>query len=320
MKEKDYRSFEAFEDNFSMSESAIDMRYTIRWNGRDIPEKENLSEHTHHVACLTFEFIDEYEKKGLVFDDASKLRMIKCALLHDVSELYFGDVLASTKNAYPMIRELIDNQEDKFMKNKIPGLTDIEEALVNIADKYSCYQFLKRLVSSHFCNDYIKYLYINSKNWTAEARRKFETLAGIYKETYDTMIADDPIVRLSKGYEADAGTDIILDEDVEFLPHSTTEVSLNWNYNPKEGETGLLLLRSSAGKKGLSINTSPIDPGFEGNTTAIIQNHSDEIITYKKGESFCQLVVLPFIKIDAPVRKDGVRGSGKYGSSGKVGE
>ena len=55
------------------------------------------------------------------------------------------DVLASTKNAYPMIRELIDNQEDKFMKNKIPGLTDIEEALVNVADKYSCFASFKGL-------------------------------------------------------------------------------------------------------------------------------------------------------------------------------
>ena len=146
MREEDYRSFELFEDNLSLSKSALDMRNLIRWNGRDIPEKENLAEHTHHVVCLTLEIIEEYEQKGITFEDSSKLRMIKCALLHDVSELYFGDILASTKNTYPMIRELVDSQEEKFMKKKIPGLTNIEQALVNIADKKSCSQFLMNLL------------------------------------------------------------------------------------------------------------------------------------------------------------------------------
>lgn len=317
MREEDYRSFEQFEDNLSLSKSALDMRNLIRWNGRDIPDKENLAEHTHHVVCLTLETIEQYEEKGITFEDSSKLRMIKCALLHDVSELYFGDILASTKNTYPVIRELVDSQEEKFMKKKIPGLTEIEQALVNIADKKSCSQFLMNLLSSRYCNEYIKSLYNNSKLWVKEAVDKFERLIGYNQETIDLTTNDD-IVRLQKGYEADAGTDIILDHDVEFLPHSTTEVSLNWNYNPREGETGLLLLRSSAGKKGLAINTSPIDPGFEGNTTAIIHNHSDEIIRYNRGESFCQLVVLPFVSVDAPHRRSGARGTRKYGSSGAV--
>lgn len=317
MREEDYRSFEHFEKNFNLSDSALDMRGLIRWNGRDIPEKENLAEHTHHVVCLLMDLLDEYQARGITYESESIVRMTKCALMHDVSELYFGDVLASTKNTYPVIRQLIDEQEDKFMKNKIPGLLECEEALVNVADKLSCFKFLKRLVSSHFCNDYIKSLYNNSKKWVAEAREKYEKLVGLTWCTEDDGI---PVHRLSKGYAADAGTDIILDHDVEFLPHSTTEVSLNWNYNPEPGHTGLLLLRSSAGKKGLSINTSPIDPGFEGNTTAVIQNHSDDIITYKKGESFCQLVVLPFVPVDAPVRKEGNRGSGKYGSSGAAGD
>lgn len=316
MREEDYRSFEQFEESFKLSNTALDMRTLIRWNGRDIPDKENLSEHTHHVVCLVLELVDEYKELGVQFDDASVLRMIKCALLHDVSELYFGDILASTKNTYPAIRELVDSQEERFMKNQIPGLTEAEQALVTIADKKSCSQFLMRLLSSRYCNEYIKSLYNNSKTWVSEARYKFEMLMDIHR--YETAV--DPIIeRLQKGYDADAGTDVILDCDVEFLPHSTTEVSLNWNYNPKPNETGLLLLRSSAGKKGLAINTSPIDPGFEGNTTAIIHNHSDEIIRYNRGESFCQLVVLPFISVDAPVRKEGVRGSGKYGSSGLVG-
>lgn len=316
MREEDYRSFEHFEKNFSLSDSALDMRSLIRWNGRDIPEKENLSEHTHHVMCLTFELIDEYKELGINYSSDSIVRMIKCAMLHDVSELYFGDILASTKNTYPAIRDLVDSQERRFMMRQIPGLTGEEQALVNIADKKSCSQFLMKLLSSRYCNEYIKSLYNNSKKWVREARDAYEMLVGV-KTTYD--IPQEPISRLQKGYDADAGTDIILDHDVEFLPHSTTEVSLNWNYNPVEGQMGILLLRSSAGKKGLAINTSPIDPGFEGNTTAIIHNHSDEIIRYKRGESFCQLVVLPFVNVDAPVRKEGTRGSGKYGSSGAVG-
>lgn len=313
---KEYKSFEEFESEFSLSESALQMRELIRWNGRDIPDKENLAEHTHHVVCLSLELIDEYEKKcDVKFQSPSIVRIIKCALLHDASELYFGDILASTKQTYPIIRELVDKQEDEFMSRQIPGLTEDERALVNIADKMSCSQFLMKLVSSRYCNDYIKSLYIQSKEWVKQAREKFEDLVGLDIKLEDNGI---PVDRLSKGYESDAGVDIILDHDVEFLPHSTTEVSLNWNYNPQPNETGLLLLRSSAGKKGLSINTSPIDPGFEGDVSCIIQNNSDQIITYKKGEAFCQLVVLPFVTVSAPVRKFGSRGKGKYGSSGAV--
>lgn len=316
MKVKDYDSFNEFQDDFNLSENALDMRSLIRWNGRDIPEKENLSEHTHHVVCLVYDIVDEYTAKGVDFDSKSLLRTIKCALLHDASEIYFGDILASTKNTYPQIKNLIDAQEDIFMKDMVPGLTEQEEALVNLADKSSAQRFLKRLMSSHFCNDFIKSLYIKSKTWVQQARERFEASIGfIPKDAPQELI----IQRLTKGYTRDAGVDIILDHDVEFLPHSSTEVHLNWNFTPEPNTTGLILLRTSAGRLGLGINTSPIDPDFKGNVTCIIQNHSDNIIVYKKGEAFCQLVVIPFVTIDAPHRKDGERDDGKYGSTGNVG-
>lgn len=316
MKVEDYKSFEEFQSSFVLSENALDMRELIRWNGRDIPEKENLSEHTHHVVCLLFELVEEYKKVGVEFKSDSLLRAVKCALLHDASEMFFGDILASTKNAYPEIRRVIDSQESKFMREMIEGLKTPEELIVNLADKLSCQRFLRRLVSSHFCNEFVKSLYLKSKLWVDQARDKFEEEIGYHRTNSQETVIEE---RLSKGYELDAGADIILDHDVEFLPHSSTEVKLNWNFNPEPNSTGLILLRTSAGKMGLGINTSPIDPGFTGNTTVVIQNHSDDIISYKKGESFCQLIVIPFVTITAPHRKQGERGNGKYGSSGNVG-
>ena len=50
----------------------------------------------------------------------------------------------------------------------------------------------------------------------------------------------------------------------------------------------------------------------------IVHNVSNQIITYKKGESFCQVVSLPITCCvgDVEIKKSGKRSSGKLGSTG----
>lgn len=121
---------------------------------------------------------------------------------------------------------------------------------------------------------------------------------------------------LSKGYDADAGMDVILHKDVIFRPLETTIVELELQLDLPDYYMGMLIARTSAAKQGLAVAMCPIDPHYNGKVNAIVYNISQNTVQYKKGESFCQLVIVPFITIDeVPHRKDGVRSDGKFGST-----
>ena len=122
-----------------------------------------------------------------------------------------------------------------------------------------------------------------------------------------------------KGYKYDAGYDIILDKDIVFEPHSTKVIDLGIIFTPKENEMGFVCSRTSAAAKGLIVSQCPIDTDFNGTISAIVHNVSNNTIEYKEGEAFCQLVVTPIIlpeNIDCKIKKEGRRGSGKFGSTG----
>lgn len=121
-----------------------------------------------------------------------------------------------------------------------------------------------------------------------------------------------------KGYEKDAGTDIILEYKSVHLPaFKTTIVELEDRFNPPEDTLAYLVQRTSAARKGILVSSSPIDPGYEGPLYAICINTTPFDVEFKPGEGFCQLIVYPFE--NAPVcavKKPGqARGTGSFGSS-----
>lgn len=127
------------------------------------------------------------------------------------------------------------------------------------------------------------------------------------------------MTKLVKGYETDAGIDIILDHDVYLGPCEHTTVDLGKIFVLKEGQCGIICPRSSAAKQGIFIATSPIDAHYDGNVHAMVFNSSFNSLHYKKGEAFCQLVVLQLANVDNAnysVKKEGKRGSNGFGSTG----
>lgn len=123
-----------------------------------------------------------------------------------------------------------------------------------------------------------------------------------------------------RGYEKDAGTDIVLEKKKVHLPaFKTTIIELEDSFNPPEGTLSYLVQRTSAAKKGILVSSSPIDPGYTGPIYAICMNTTPYDVEFKPGESFCQLVVFPFK--NAPkcmIKKPGqIRGNGAFGSSDK---
>lgn len=122
----------------------------------------------------------------------------------------------------------------------------------------------------------------------------------------------------SKGYKNDAGLDICLDTTVCFSANSTTIIDLQIKYTPKRGTMAYLCERTSAAEKGLCVAKCPIDADYCGNLTAIVHNLSGVTCFYHKGQSFCQLVVVPikYPKLKVKIRKAGKRRDGKLGSTG----
>lgn len=122
-----------------------------------------------------------------------------------------------------------------------------------------------------------------------------------------------------RGYEDDAGSDIIIDKIVKLPAFQTTIIELPVKYNPPKGTLAYLVQRTSAAKKGILVSGSPIDPGYEGNLYAICMNSTPYDVEFKPGDSFCQLVTYPLghapkCKVKKPGQK---RGTGAFGSSDK---
>ena len=300
-----------FIENFDIVQNAMDMRTLQRWNGRDLRTKENLAEHTHLVTACAIKLYDEY--KDSILGQVNFEKIIRMAMLHDSMELLRGDILSITKDVIPGLRELIENEEKLFIESKIGELNEIESKLVTLSDLMACYKFVEyelRYPSNNFAID----VYKSTKKKFDDALQEF-----VMKHTV-LMILDTPMSNneFVKGYADDAGCDIVLKEDVSFMPMSTTKFDLCVKVTPKENEMSFLCSRTSAAAKGLIVAMCPIDANFTGTVTAIVHNLSNEIIEYKKGESFCQVVTTPIQHIiDAYVKKPGKRSDGKLGSTGK---
>lgn len=83
--------------------------------------------------------------------------------------------------------------------------------------------------------------------------------------------------------------------------------------------TGLLLPRSSASLKGLSI-CNVIDPDYRGEVRIIVRNNSPDTVFMKHQERVAQLVLVP--RYTAPVVEvdhldETERGDGGFGSTGQ---
>ena len=306
--------FEQFCEDFDIVDNALKQRQLIRWNGRDLRQRENLAEHSHLVIACAIELMEFLSKNTKYTYNA--LRVIKLAMLHDSLELLRGDILSVTKDAIPGLRSEVDKEESVFLQRMIDDLgnpTELESWILKLSDLKACYKFVESELRFPN-NNFAKQVYKDTKEKYDDAFEQFCSLYNIIIPYQGTIVVKN---RLLKGYEDDAGIDIILDKDVTFMPMSTQSIGLHITFTPEENTMGLLCARTSAAIKGLTVAMCPIDPHYTGEVIAIVSNVSNEIVKYKKGESFCQIIQIPFINtVTIPCRRSGKRSDGKLGSTG----
>ena len=283
--------FDLFCENFDIVDNAMQMRTLMRWNGRDLRERENLSEHTHLVVACAIKLYDLLVCKNFDLSDVVNFEeLVKHCMLHDSLELLRGDILSVTKDKFKNLREQVDDEEQKFIKKIYRPCNEVTRELVELADMMACYKFIEyelRFPSNNFAIN----VYKSVKERFDNAYKNFLTK---YNLTAEECVENKLDKRFCKGYKDDAGVDVILKEDVTFMPMSSCSIGLDVKVTPKEGEMSFLCSRTSAADKGLIVAMCPIDPNFSGEVTAIVHNVSNSIIRYDKGSSFCQVVTVPF--------------------------
>jgi dUTP pyrophosphatase len=133
-----------------------------------------------------------------------------------------------------------------------------------------------------------------------------------------TMNVADP----ARAHDTDAGLDLHVPEGQGLLvrPGAVYTVDLGIRVAIPDGYYGQLALRSSAGKKGLTIpnGIGIIDSGYRGNLKLLVAALAEPVLV-AAGERICQLVILPLPHVDVEagvVDADTDRGNGGFGSTG----
>lgn len=129
----------------------------------------------------------------------------------------------------------------------------------------------------------------------------------------------------------DAGADVYINEDYIIQGNSVEKIPLGFGIELPPNYAGFIMPRSGLSSRGITCELSPIDPGYEGEVHAIVNNHNVESVTLEKGTRVGQLVVVPFLRVNfipevgskfqkftnPDPKKE--RGKGAFGSSGIVG-
>ena len=125
-----------------------------------------------------------------------------------------------------------------------------------------------------------------------------------------------------RAHDTDAGLDLYIPEGQGLLvrPGAVHTINLGVRIAIPDGYYGQLTLRSSAGKKGLTIpnGVGIIDSGYRGDIKLLVTAVAEPVMV-AAGERICQLIVQPLPHIDAEegaVDSDTDRGERGFGSTG----
>lgn len=97
-----------------------------RYHAETVLGPQSLAEHSWGTVILLIHFWPE-----------SRPEVIRAALIHDIGELWSGDVPAPTKWKFPVLADIVEGIEQDCLKHfgmEIKGLTEEEEAQLSVCD------------------------------------------------------------------------------------------------------------------------------------------------------------------------------------------
>lgn len=138
------------------------------------------------------------------------------------------------------------------------------------------------------------------------------------------ILSDKDAVDPERAHAGDAGLDLAATQDETLYIGDTVAIGTGLIFGIPFGYCGLIIPRSSMGKRGIIIPNSPglIDSGYRGEVKVLLLNLSNRIYKVNKGDKIAQLVIVQHERItpqkveQLPPPMDN-RGVGGFGSSGK---
>lgn len=141
-------------------------------------------------------------------------------------------------------------------------------------------------------------------------------------------------------HEGDAGLDLTSRETVTLAPGETKTVDTGVAVAIPEGYVGMVFPRSGLGSRGVNLSNCVgiIDSGFRGSIKAPLHNNHSPVdwehpyafgevrlekgkgtMTVKRGERVCQLVIVPYAKVECVEAElsETERGADGFGSTGR---
>lgn len=130
----------------------------------------------------------------------------------------------------------------------------------------------------------------------------------------------------TRAHPTDAGLDLYADEDAELTYGDIAVISTGIAIELPHGTVGLILDRSSMGKKGIKVFGGVIDSNYRGELLVGLGRATSsmeailEMVEIQKGDKIAQLVIVPIIlatayEVNELTETD--RGEKRFGSSGR---
>lgn len=121
-------------------------------------------------------------------------------------------------------------------------------------------------------------------------------------------------------YETDGGLDCFIPNSFIIKPFETLCLGLGFGIEVPKGYATMFIPRSSIAKKGLIIQTSIVDNGYQGECHLIITNCSNNTYSFEKNDRLCSMITYKYLEENLEEVKDFTeiteRGNNGLGSSG----
>lgn len=120
--------------------------YTKRWTIVNTSRQQTIAEHSFNVAMIA-QYLAELTDWNGVFHSSEVLQLQSWALLHDIVEIYTGDIPTPFKRALEKHGAKISDAEEEFLKEYGGAAREAEQSIfgviVKFADMLEAIWFLK---------------------------------------------------------------------------------------------------------------------------------------------------------------------------------
>lgn len=130
----------------------------------------------------------------------------------------------------------------------------------------------------------------------------------------------EDVILPQRKHETDGGLDCFMPKGFEIKPFETLCLGLGFGIEVPKGYATMFIPRSSIAKKGLIIQTSIVDCGYQGETHLLITNCSLETFKFEKNDRLCSMITYKYLEDELEEVEEFVgkteRGNKGLGSSG----